>query len=179
MPLVAIAAIGSRAHGERMLIRLLAVAAVAIAAPQIVTPRAAAADPSATPHQRTAAAELEGALPRGWSVLLGQGELVVRHDRAVYAVAPDAHAVGPLVDLELRVRVEPRWSAAKLASARATNARRTAGNAIKVPTCGLDELSVFVEPQTYAALAQSVEPPQAMIEARQVAHLVQQRCVVE
>ena len=63
---------------------------------------------------------LEHALPRGWSLLATDTELVIRHDKPVYATA---NAAAPLVTLELRYHLEPRWTAKQVADARATNAR--------------------------------------------------------
>ena len=74
---------------------------------------------------------LEQALPPGWSLLATGAELVIRHDRPCYVTGtrhPDAAAVehrseggGPLVTIELRYRLEPRWSDQQLAAARAVN----------------------------------------------------------
>src|SRR5258708_39306320 len=61
---------------------------------------------------------LERALPRGWSLLATDTELVIRHDKPVYATA---NAAAPLVTLELRYHLEPHWTAKQLADARATN----------------------------------------------------------
>jgi len=75
---------------------------------------------------------LERALPAGWTMLTSGSELVLRHDRPCYATgarhdrtaaveARDTGGDDRLVTLELRYRLEPRWSAARLAAARATN----------------------------------------------------------
>ena len=92
---------------------------------------------------------LEGALPPGWSLLATGSELVLRHDRPCYVTgvhrenaapagaaggaggaeaasgARDARSVaaggGPLVTIELRYRLEPRWTAQQIAAARAAN----------------------------------------------------------
>jgi len=78
---------------------------------------------------------LEAALPPGWSLLATGSELVIRHDRPCYvtgahhanapAVETRAPAVGagPLVTIELRYRIEPRWTEAQFAAAQATNDR--------------------------------------------------------
>jgi hypothetical protein len=84
----------------------------------LVLARAAAAQPD------PAFDELEKVLPAGWSLLATGAELVIRHDRPCYLTAPhDAPraAGGPLVTLELRYRLEPRWTAAQVAAAQATN----------------------------------------------------------
>jgi hypothetical protein len=95
--------------------------------------RIAAAEPD--PFDR-----LEKALPPGWSLLATGSELVFRHDRpcyvtgvhhanapanapAVEARAPAPPGGGPLVTIELRYRLEPRWTDQQLAAARATNAK--------------------------------------------------------
>jgi hypothetical protein len=76
---------------------------------------------------------LEGALPAGWSLLATSSELVIRHDQPCYVTgvhhenAPAAEARsaapagGPLVTIELRYRLEPRWTAPQVAAAEATN----------------------------------------------------------
>jgi len=70
-----------------------------------------------------AVSALEKALPHGWSVLATDTELVIRHDRACY-VAADVHdSSGPLVTLELRYHLQPKWTAKQLADAKATNDR--------------------------------------------------------
>lgn len=77
---------------------------------------------------------LEAALPAGWSLLATDSELVIRHDRPCYVTgahhenapaAPARTAVrsGPLVTIELRYRLEPRWTDAQVAAARAVNDR--------------------------------------------------------
>jgi len=73
-------------------------------------------------------AALEHALPRGWSVLATDSELVIRHDHACFLVgdnkakAADVGA-GSLVQLELRYRLEAKWSAKQIADAKAANER--------------------------------------------------------
>jgi hypothetical protein len=73
---------------------------------------------------------LEQALPRGWSMLATDSELVIRHDHPCYVVgehhagAPDTPAAkveGPLVTLELRYHLEAKWTPKQLADARAAN----------------------------------------------------------
>jgi len=76
--------------------------------------------------EEPAIAALEKALPRGWTVMATDTELVIRHDRACY-VAADVHdASGPLVTLELRYHLQPKWSAKQIADAKATNDKVTA-----------------------------------------------------
>ncbi len=71
-------------------------------------------------------AKLESELPAGWSMLATDSELVLRHDRPCYLAGVAADSAGPLVTLELRYRVEPKWTAKQLADARATNDRLAA-----------------------------------------------------
>jgi hypothetical protein len=95
---------------------------------------AGAAPPAHQPQR--AIGELEGALPTGWSLLATGSELVIRHDKPCYVTSPaaahrpagEARAVlpaggGPLVTIELRYRLEPRWTAQQLIDARAANDR--------------------------------------------------------
>jgi hypothetical protein len=67
----------------------------------------------------SAATALEHALPRGWSLLVTDAELVVRHDRACFLV--EGGDGGHLINLELRYRLEPKWTARQLADAKAVN----------------------------------------------------------
>lgn len=86
-------------------------------------------------------AGLEKALPPGWTMLETDSELVIRHDRPCFRVAehaanesPGAKAPaaapatppmkkdGARVDLELRYRLEARWTPAQVADARHANA---------------------------------------------------------
>lgn len=77
---------------------------------------------------------LEAALPAGWSLLATGSEMVIRHDQPCYVTGTHhdnasaretrsalAAGGGPLVTLELRYRLEPRWTAQQLAAAQATN----------------------------------------------------------
>jgi hypothetical protein len=79
---------------------------------------------------------LEKALPPGWTLLATDAELVIRHDRPCYVTgahhenapavetkAAPAPGGGPLVTIQLRYRLEPRWTHQQLAAARATNER--------------------------------------------------------
>jgi len=95
---------------------------IAIAALSIAS--AARADPAFD--------RLESALPAGWSLLATSSELVIRHDQPCYVTgmhrenAPAAEATaavpgGPLVTIELRYRLEPRWTAPQIAAAEVTN----------------------------------------------------------
>jgi hypothetical protein len=102
------------------------------AAPALVLwATAAAAQPAAS----TGFDDLEQALPAGWTMLATGSELVFRHDRPCY-VAAAHHANlpapvatkpastpggGPLVTVELRFRLEPKWSAPEIAAARKAN----------------------------------------------------------
>lgn len=106
----------------------------------------AGADPDTRgPDTHRALGQLEAALPTGWSLLATGSELVIRHDKPCYVTgqgsaisANSAAAVaspgpsrearaalpaggGPLVTLELRYRIEPRWTAQQLTDARAAN----------------------------------------------------------
>src|SRR5262245_47654877 len=71
--------------------------------------------------QDPAMTALEHALPRGWSLLATDSELVIRHDRACFLVGDDAKDGGHLINLELRYRLEPKWTAKQLADAKAAN----------------------------------------------------------
>ncbi len=98
---------------------------IAIAALSIAS--AARADPAFD--------RLESALPPGWTLLATSSELVIRHDQPCYvtgvhhenAPAVEARAAapagGPLITIELRYRLEPRWTAPQVAAAEATNRR--------------------------------------------------------
>jgi hypothetical protein len=79
-------------------------------------------------------ARLEHDLPAGWTLLATDTELVFRHDRPCYVTGmqhenPPPHEAkaaapaggGPLVTLELRYRLEPKWNAKQLADARIAN----------------------------------------------------------
>jgi hypothetical protein len=90
---------------------------------------------------------LESGLPPGWTLLVTGSELVLRHDRPCYLsgarrdnAAPTSDAGGasgasgaregpsvagggPLVTIELRYRLEPRWTAQQIAAGRAANDR--------------------------------------------------------
>lgn len=80
--------------------------------------------------------KLEKALPPGWTLLTTDAELVIRHDRPCYVTGArheNAPAVetktapapggGPLITIQLRYRLEPRWTDKQFADARATNDR--------------------------------------------------------
>jgi hypothetical protein len=79
-------------------------------------------------------AQLEHQLPAGWSMLATDTELVLRHDRPCYVrsvyhengpaterAVPVAPGGGPMITLELRYRLEPKWTPQQLAAARAAN----------------------------------------------------------
>ena len=97
-----------------------------------------AAATSAAAQSDPAFDRLESALPAGWSLLATGSELVIRHDRPCYltgtgvrrdnARASEARSAvaaggGPLVTIELRYRLEPRWTAQQITDARAANDR--------------------------------------------------------
>jgi hypothetical protein len=73
--------------------------------------------------------KLEKSLPAGWSLLATDTELVIRHDKPCYAIERQENAPpnaapmggGPLVTIELRYRLEPKWSDKQLAAARGAN----------------------------------------------------------
>lgn len=75
---------------------------------------------------------LEKALPAGWSLLIAGAELVIRHDRPCYVTGVHHENAregeqatpaggGPMVTIELRYRLEPRWTDKQVAAAKATN----------------------------------------------------------
>ncbi len=64
---------------------------------------------------------LDKELPPGWSLLATENELVIRHDGPVYSTTDVTG--GPLVTLELRYRLEPKWTTKQVADAHAANAR--------------------------------------------------------
>lgn len=75
---------------------------------------------------------IERALPPGWTMLATGSELVFRHDKPSYVtgmhhdnappLAPrPAAPAGPVITLELRYKLEPRWTPAQLAAAQHTN----------------------------------------------------------
>jgi hypothetical protein len=73
---------------------------------------------SASADRDQALGRLEKALPAGWSLLATDSELVIRHDRPVYC---STHPNGPLVTLELRYKLEPKWTPERYAEAKAAN----------------------------------------------------------
>jgi len=96
---------------------------------------------------------LEHALPHGWSLLATDRELVIRYDHACYATTPRAtpaaappstpdQNAGPLVTLELRFQIEPRWPTARLAAARATNVQLAADVAAARTRYQIDALPI-------------------------------------
>ena len=76
---------------------------------------------------------LDKALPSGWTLLVTDTELVIRHDRPCYLTGTrqeNAPAVetktaspgaGPLVTIQLRYHLEPRWTDKQLSTAKASN----------------------------------------------------------
>ncbi len=166
------------------------------------------AEPATTPPgSDPAVARLEHALPAGWMLMATDTELVIRHDRPVY-VAPEAAAKvpgGPLVTLELRYKLQPRWSAKRLADARAQNAQADAAvvavrerygkpapgpqaeafardlaaaqsQHVQMPLCSLGASSLFDGPDTYALLKLPVDPPAAGRECKSIVELVKALC---
>jgi hypothetical protein len=94
----------------------------------------AAASASTTAAADPAFDRLETALPAGWSLLATGSEMMIRHDLPCYLTgvhhenaAPTetrsavAAGGGPLVTIELRYRLEPRWTPQQLRAARAAN----------------------------------------------------------
>jgi hypothetical protein len=63
-------------------------------------------------------AQIEHDLPAGWTMLATDTELVLRHDRPCYV---KDSPTGPLYTLELRFRLEPKWTDKQLADAKAAN----------------------------------------------------------
>jgi hypothetical protein len=67
---------------------------------------------------------LEHALPNGWTMLATDTELVLRHDRPCFRTEDHGSGAprdGALVTLELRYRLEPRWTPAQHAEAKHAN----------------------------------------------------------
>src|SRR5438309_578197 len=119
---------------------------------------------SAAADKDQALARPERALPHGWSLLATDNELVIRHDRPVYCAA---HPNGPLVTLELRYELEPKWTPERYAEAKAANDKINAelakvkdhrGEAklrarlVTLPVCALDHSSVIERADTYSQL---------------------------
>lgn len=74
--------------------------------------------------------DLQRAVPSGWTVLATDHELVLRHDKPCYTAATKNGNVcagndGPMVTLELRFKVEPKWTQAQVDAARAANDKLT------------------------------------------------------
>lgn len=74
--------------------------------------------------------DLQKAVPSGWTVLATDHELVLRHDRPCYSTGSKTGNVcggadGPMVTLELRFKVEPKWTQAQIDAARAANDKLT------------------------------------------------------
>ncbi len=166
------------------------------------------AEPAMTPPSNDPAVmRLEHALPAGWTLMATDTELVIRHDRPVY-VAPEAAAKvpgGPLVTLELRYKLQPKWSAKQLADARAQNVHADAvvravrqrygspapgpqaeafardlaaaqSQHVHVPLCALGDSSLFDGDDTYALLKLPLDPPSAGQECKSIAALVKAQC---
>jgi hypothetical protein len=143
---------------------------------------------SAAADRDQALGRLEHALPRGWSLLATDNELVIRHDRPVYCID---HPDGPLVTLELRFTLEPKWTPEHTADVKAQNDKITAQLAklkdrraeaklrarlVAVPVCTLDHSSVVERPDTYGQLALTIDPADAKAEAGAIRDLVTKHC---
>ena len=143
---------------------------------------------SAAAEPDHALARLERALPRGWSLLATENELVIRHDRPVYCTD---HPNGPLVTLELRYKLEPKWTPERFAEAKAANDKIAAELAktksaraqakvrarmVQTPVCTLDHSSVLERPDTYAQLQLTIDPADAKTEAGQIQELIAKKC---
>ncbi|HEY4238546.1 MAG TPA: hypothetical protein VGM88_01980 [Kofleriaceae bacterium] len=158
--------------------------------------------------------ELERALPSGWSLIATDDELVIRHDKPCYTAAKDAPAPQPppgtsvpppatpprprppgqLVALELRYKLQPRWTDKQLADARATNAKLDAaaraeadrGHAraasvltarrVALPLCTIGETSVFAGADTFALVGVALDPPEAAREVYEAIAAVRAHC---
>ena len=116
-------------------------AGVASAQPADVPPPATVDGASAPVALPAAFDRIEKALPPGWTMLATGSELVFRHDKPCYITAvrhdnpaPSAEAAGtaaghsnkpagggPMVTVELRYRLEPRWTTKQLTATKATN----------------------------------------------------------
>jgi len=146
-----------------------------------------AAAPAAADKDQ-ALARLERALPHGWSLLATDNELVIRHDRPVYCVD---HPNGPLVTLELRYALEPKWTPERFAEAKTANDKITAQIAhtknkraadklraqlVPMPVCALDHASVVERSDTYAQLVLTIDPADVKSEASTVRELVTKHC---
>ncbi len=139
---------------------------------------------------------LEKALPVGWSLLAAEGELVIRHDRPVYC---PTQPNGPLVTLELRYRLEPKWTPEHYAEARATNdkvaaelaalrqrlgtgkafdkeAAKVRAREVRLPVCTLDHSSIIERADTYAQLALDLDPAEVKTEGARIQELVDKHC---
>ncbi len=151
---------------------------------------------SAAADKDQALARLEKAVPHGWSVLATENELVIRHDRPVYCVD---HPDGPLVTLELRYRLEPKWTPEHYAEARATNdkvaaelaalrqrlgtgkafdkeAAKVRAREVRLPVCTLDHSSIIERADTYAQLALDLDPAEVKTEGARIQELVDKHC---
>jgi hypothetical protein len=143
---------------------------------------------SAAADKDQALGRLERALPRGWSLLATETELVLRHDRPVYCTD---HPNGPLVTLELRYKLEPKWTPEHLAEVKAANDKVTAelgkthdrrteaklrASLSALPVCTLDHSSIVERPDTYSQLALTIDPADIKAEATSVRELVTKKC---
>jgi hypothetical protein len=146
-----------------------------------------AAAPAAAEKDQ-ALGRLERALPRGWSLLATETELVIRHDRPVYCTD---HTNGPLVTLELRYKLEPKWSPEHLTDVKAQNDKLAAeagkshdrraeaklrARLAQLPVCTLDHASILERADTYGQLQLTIDPPEAKAEAEAIRELVTKHC---
>ena len=138
---------------------------------------------------------LEKALPAGWSLLAAEDELVIRHDRPVYC---PTHPNGPLVTLELRFKLDAKWTPERYAEAKAMNdklaaelaaqkpklsakayeaaAAKAKAREARLPVCTLDRASIIERPDTFAQLDLDLDPPAAKTEGLQIRELVEKHC---
>ncbi|HEU0034578.1 MAG TPA: hypothetical protein VFQ53_28335 [Kofleriaceae bacterium] len=110
----------------------IALAVVAALAARADADRAADRSPARDPAIRS----LGAALPRGWSMTVRAGELVLKRDQQVRIAghyqenAPSQSNIyvaagfsAPEIELALRYRIEPRWTERQIADARDANAK--------------------------------------------------------
>ncbi len=153
------------------------------------------AAPIAAAERDQALGRLEKALPAGWSLLAAEDEVVIRHDRPVYC---PTHPNGPLVTLELRFKLEAKWTPERYAEAKAANDKLAAELAaqkaklsakaydaavakaklreVRVPVCTLDRASIVERPDTFAQLDLDLDPAEAKTEGLKIRDLVEKRC---
>lgn len=109
--------------------RVFAIGIVAVAT-------AASAEPRGAPRAHPEVESLAKALPAGWHVTIGGGDLVIERSAPVHRIGMylensphntssyvPASTTGPAITLALRYRIAPRWTANELVGARAANAK--------------------------------------------------------